>query len=75
MIGHATDLELDGSGRILVPPPLREYAGLARAAMLVGQGSRFELWDEAHWNESREQWLKVDESVEELPPELNSLSL
>ena len=38
MIGHATDLELDGSGRILVPPSLREYAGLSRTAMLIGQG-------------------------------------
>ena len=30
MIGHATDLELDSSGRILIPPSLREYAGLSR---------------------------------------------
>jgi MraZ protein len=75
MIGHATDIDLDGSGRILVPPPLREYAGLSKTAMLVGQGNRFELWDEAQWNESREQWLKVDETTEELPPELSSLSL
>jgi MraZ protein len=43
--------------------------------VLIGQGNRFELWDEALWNESREQWLKVDETAEELPPELASLSL
>jgi MraZ protein len=43
--------------------------------MLIGQGSRFELWDEALWNEGREQWLQVDEPAEELPPELASLSL
>ncbi len=75
MIGHAADLELDSSGRILIPPGLREYAGLARAAMLVGQGNRFELWEEVLWNESREQWLKAEDSAEELPPELSSLSL
>lgn len=75
MIGHATDVDLDGSGRMLVPPALREYAVLTRDAMLVGQGNRFELWDEAQWNESREQWLKTDESAAELPPELSSLSL
>jgi MraZ protein len=75
MIGHATDVELDSSGRILVPPALREYAALSKTAMLVGQGTRFELWDEALWNESREQWVKVDESTEELPAELRSLSL
>ena len=75
MIGHATDLELDSSGRILIPPSLREYASLTRATMLIGQGTRFELWDEALWNDSREQWLKVDETVEDLPPELETLSL
>lgn len=75
MIGHATDLELDGSGRILVPPSLRDYAQLSKTAMLIGQGSRFELWDEARWNESREQWLQAEEPEEQLPPELASLSL
>ncbi|HEU4653176.1 MAG TPA: division/cell wall cluster transcriptional repressor MraZ [Steroidobacteraceae bacterium] len=75
MIGHASDLELDGSGRILIPPSLREYAGLTREAMLIGQGNRFELWDEAQWNANREQWLKADDAGEALPPELESLSL
>lgn len=75
MIGHATELELDGNGRILIPPTLREYAALSRNAMLIGQGGRFELWDEAHWNERREHWLKVDDNDETLPPELESLSL
>ena len=65
----------DGSGRILIPPSLREYAGLSRAAMLIGQGNRFELWDETQWNQSCQQWLKADESAEPLPPELESLSL
>jgi MraZ protein len=75
MIGHATEIELDSNGRVLIPPTLREYAGLSRNAMLVGQGGRFELWDAAHWNERREQWLKVNENDEQLPPELESLSL
>jgi MraZ protein len=75
MIGHASDLELDASGRILIPPNLRDYAGLTRDAMLIGQGNRFELWDEAQWNANREQWLKADDAGEALPPELESLSL
>lgn len=74
MIGHATDLELDANGRVLIPPNLRDYAGLTKDAVLIGQGNHFELWDEAHWNESRDEWLKVDEASEELPPELESLS-
>jgi MraZ protein len=75
MVGHATELELDSHGRILIPPALREYAALVRDVVLIGQGSRFELWDEAHWDQSRDSWLKVDDVTEELPPELESLSL
>jgi MraZ protein len=75
MVGHATDLELDSHGRVLVPPKLREYAGLTRQAMLIGQGSRFELWDEQHWNERRDAWLQAGEEPGELPAELGQLSL
>ena len=75
MVGHATDLELDGHGRLLLPPELREFAGLSRHAMLVGQGGRFELWDEARWTERRDFWLKSEESSTDLPAELDSLSL
>lgn len=75
MVGHATDLEIDGHGRVLLPPKLREFAGLTRAALLIGQGNRFELWDEARWNERREEWLKGAESGGDLPAELESLSL
>jgi MraZ protein len=75
MVGHATELELDSHNRILIPPTLREYATLTRDVVLIGQGSRFELWDEATWDASRDAWLKVDETTEELPPELESLSL
>jgi MraZ protein len=75
MIGHAVEVELDANGRMLIPPTLRDYANLSRSAMLIGQGERFELWDEAHWNEKREHWLKVDENDESLPPELESLSI
>ena len=75
MVGHATDLELDSHGRVLVPPKLREYAGLTRQAMLIGQGSRFELWDEQHWNERRDEWLQAGDEPGELPAELEQLSL
>jgi MraZ protein len=75
MVGHATDLELDSHGRVLIPPKLREYAGLTRQAMLIGQGSRFELWDEQHWNERRETWLAAGEEAGDLPTELVQLSL
>ncbi|MGD9888692.1 MAG: division/cell wall cluster transcriptional repressor MraZ [Halothiobacillaceae bacterium] len=49
LIGHATEVALDASGRLLVPPELREFASLDKGAVLVGQGKKFELWDEAAW--------------------------
>jgi MraZ protein len=75
MVGHATELELDGQGRLLVPPELREFAGLTRHAMLVGQGNRLELWDEARWQQKRDFWLSSEETASDLSAELDSLSL
>jgi len=73
---HACELAAAlGAGQVLVPPKLREYAGLTRQAMLIGQGSRFELWDELHWNERRESWLQAGDEPGELPAELEQLSL
>jgi MraZ protein len=67
--------EIDGHGRVLLPPKLREFAHLNRNAILIGQGSRFELWDEQRWDERRDEWLQAEDSAELLPPELGSLSL
>lgn len=75
LIGHATECQLDGSGRILVPPPLREFAGLNKKVVLIGQGNKFELWDEAAWNERRDQWLAEAAEEDELPEELKTLSI
>ena len=75
MVGHATDLVLDGHGRMLLPPELREFAALGRHAMLIGQGNRCELWDESRWLERRDFWLKSEASATDLPAELDSLSL
>lgn len=76
LIGHATEVELDSHGRVLVPPLLREYAGLNKLAMLVGQGKKFELWDEQHWQERRGQWLAEESGKDSaLPDEVKSLSL
>jgi len=75
MVGHATDTDLDSHGRLLLPPNLREFSLLKRDAMLIGQGMRFELWDEARWNERRDEWLAGEESTADLPAELETLSL
>jgi len=75
MVGHATDLPLDGHGRVLLPPELREFAKLGRYGMLIGQGNRFELWDEARWVERRDAWLANPDFPSDLSSELESLSL
>ena len=75
MVGNATDLELDGHGRLLLPPKLREFGLLTRDAMLIGQGLHFELWDEARWNEQRDEWLANGGTAGGLPADLETLSL
>lgn len=76
LVGHATEVELDGHGRVLLPAPLREYAKLDKHAMLIGQGNKFELWDEERWDERREAWLEDEEGDDvDLPAELETLTL
>ena len=61
MLGYATELEMDGHGRILLPAALREFAGLERQVMLIGQGNRFEVWDEQRWIDCSEEWLNPED--------------
>ena len=76
MVGYATELDMDGHGRILLPRELREFAGLERAAMLIGQGNKFELWNDERWNARRDEWLASEQGEQTgLPQELESLSL
>lgn len=76
LIGHATEVELDSHGRILVPPPLREFATLEKRVVLIGQGNKFEVWNEQIWNQRRDEWIAEAAAEDgELPAELESLSL
>ena len=73
LMAHASDIEMDANGRVLLPPILREYAKLDKSVMLIGQGRRLEIWDEKAWAAERESWLLQDPS--KMPEELRSLSL
>jgi len=75
LIGHATDMELDANGRLLLPAILREYAQLDKKAILLGQGKKIELWSESVWNARRETYLQASSNTEELPELLHQLSL
>lgn len=74
LLGHANDCELDGAGRVLLPPPLRDYAKLEKHVVMIGQGNKFEVWDEQSWNERREQWLGAG-PLTSTAVELETLSL
>lgn len=58
LIGHATDLELDSAGRLLLPAMLREFAGLEKKLVLIGQGNKIEIWAAERWQNRLDQWLE-----------------
>lgn len=76
LIGHATDLEPDASGRVLLPQKLRDYAQLDKKLVLVGQGNKVEVWSESLWESHMQEWLS-DDSVAQLADaeEFTGLSL
>ena len=74
LIGHATDVQMDASGRVLLSPPLRNYANLDKKGILIGQGKKMELWDENDWNNKRDIWVEEGQNLG-IPEELAGLSL
>ena len=77
LMGHATEIEMDGNGRLLLPTLLRDYAKLDKRIMLVGQGKKFELWDELQWHSGRETWLAAEAKADPaaMPEELKDISI
>jgi len=75
LIGHATDLDMDAAGRLLLPAPLREYAGLDKRIVLLGQGRKFEIWSEELWNTTRDEYLQDVEAGAAIPEDMQTLSL
>lgn len=69
-LGQAVEVEMDGSGRLLVSPELRAVVGLEKRAMLMGLMHRFEIWAAEAWEEQEQQML----NQEEMPESVQSLS-
>ncbi len=68
MVGYATELDLDAANRLLLPVMHRDHAELDKRLILVGQGQKFEIWNEARWTSMTETYLSEtvddDASVE-----------
>jgi len=69
-IGSAVECEVDKQGRILLPAVLREFAKIDKDAVLVGVGSRIEIW-------SRENWLESNsyDDMEEIAENMEGLGI
>ena len=72
LFGGACEGECDKQGRVLLPANLRRYAGLERDAVIVGVGSRAEIWDAAKWQQYNEESA---EDVNELAEQLADLGI
>ncbi len=74
LVGYAHDMDMDGAGRILLPPMLKKFAELDKIVVMVGQGSKIELWNEARWEDKVGQALEFG-GDDALPPELEGFTL
>ena len=50
LLGNAMDVEMDGTGRVLISPELRAAAGISKDTMLRGMGNHIELWDKTTYD-------------------------
>jgi len=73
LVGNAREEEMDAAGRLLVAPELRHFARLDKQIWLVGQGSHFEIWSDAGWQQQQEAVFALGEQF--LPPGLEDLAL
>ena len=73
LVGFAEEHELDGAGRLLISPELREFAHITRPVMLVGQGSHYEIWDLESWKQQLESLKSGGDPV--VPPGMENFSL
>lgn len=71
LMAGAVLCETDRQGRILIPSTLREYAGITKDAVLIGSGSRVEIWSAERWASE----IEIEENVDEIAAALDGLGL
>ncbi len=75
LIGHATDIEFDSQGRILLPAMLRDFGEFQKKLVLVGQGNKIEIWAANQWQDRMNDWLTADENLLADSDEFTGLSV
>ncbi len=73
-IGGAFECDCDKQGRILIPPTLRQYAGVTKEIVLVGVLDHFEIWSRENWDNENLQ-MEEDMMKEEVRNEIAKLGL
>jgi MraZ protein len=66
LLGHAKDCSLDSQGRIPIPPLLRDYARLGKKVVLMGQGTKYEIWDAETFNALRDDWIDEQAGIDDM---------
>jgi MraZ protein len=74
LLGYATEVEMDGHGRILLAPRLREFANLDKNVALLGVGKKFEIWNEEAWEQIGSGWMGSQAATDGTPHPLESLT-
>ena len=64
-LAGATECEIDKQGRFLIPGNLREAAKLEKEAVIIGVGTRLEIWNKDIWN-SKDEEISADEIAENM---------
>jgi MraZ protein len=72
MLSGAAEVEFDAQGRVLIPEPLRQYAGLKKQAVFAGVYNRVEIWDEASWKSYKS---KTEASSDDIAEKLGELGI
>lgn len=75
ILGNAADVEMDGQGRLIIPQLLRVYAQMDKKIVLVGQGDKFELWDEEAWMAKCQAMRQSAQENIQNDPSLQGLSI
>jgi MraZ protein len=67
VVSSAVECEFDKQGRILIPPILREMAGLEKEVFLAGMLTSFEIWAKSKWDVqlkwSKENFQQMAEEI------------